>query len=296
METFDSASGLFDQSLAETVLDSLTFDYQDNVSWYCVQLVEKSSLQLQQLTVLIRGGTGKIADAMAERLGQTIEYGKRVTAIGIIPGEISSATSVSVTIAGATSQRNYSHVISTMPLSCLRMVDTTECNFSWDFQTAIRTLHYDSSVKIGIRFSARWWESSDLPKGPHHGGASYADRPTRTVVYPSYGINDPESGASILVSYTWAQDAQRLGAWAQGKESDAEEIMLKAIVKDLADMHQLDYTTLWNMKLDHKVYDWYASDYSAGWLSNSFAVYLPDILQAPLHFLALANFRVCIHM
>ncbi|KIM75171.1 hypothetical protein PILCRDRAFT_827593 [Piloderma croceum F 1598] len=246
METFNTATNLYDEALTETVMDSLDFDYDDNVSWFCVQ-----------------GGAGKIADAMASKLSQTIQYGKRVTAIAPVLNGSPNPESVNVTIAGEATPRNYTHVISTIPFSCLRMVDTTQCGFNWNFQTAIRALHYDSSVKVAIRFSTRWWEDSGLVNGPHLGGVSSTDRPTRTVVYPSYGINE-NTGASIIVSYTWAQDALRFGALAQGKGSETETVMLQTIIKDLADMHQVDYTTLWKSIVDYKVYNWYGHEYSAG--------------------------------
>jgi hypothetical protein len=37
METFASGTNLYDQALAESVIDSLEFDYKDDVSWYFVQ-------------------------------------------------------------------------------------------------------------------------------------------------------------------------------------------------------------------------------------------------------------------
>jgi hypothetical protein len=37
METFDSATNLYDEALTETVMDSLDFDFGPDVSWYCVQ-------------------------------------------------------------------------------------------------------------------------------------------------------------------------------------------------------------------------------------------------------------------
>jgi monoamine oxidase len=201
---------------------------------------------------------------MASKLSQAIQHGKRVTAIAPVTNGGTHATSVNVTVAGEASARNYSHVISTMPFSCLRMVDTTQCGFNWTFQTAIRALHYDCSVKVAIKFSSRWWESSGLVDGPHFGGVSSTDRPTRTVVYPSYGMGGT-TGATIIVSYTWAQDAMRLGALAQGQGSNPEHLMLQIIVKDLADMHQMDFNVLWNLIQDYKVHDWYADEYSAGW-------------------------------
>lgn len=213
---------------------------------------------------LIRGGAGKIADAMASKLNKTIQYGKRVITIALVTNGSPDAESVNVIIAGEADPRNYAHVISTMPFSCLRMVDTAQCGFNWTFQTAIRALHYDSSVKVAIRFSTRWWESSELVNGPHFGGVSSTDRPTRTVVYPSYGMNE-DTGASIIVSYTWAQDALRFGALAQGSGSDAETVMLQTIINDLADMHQFDYTKMWDLIVDYKVYNWYGDEYSAGW-------------------------------
>ena len=36
------------------------------------------------------------------------------------------------------------------------------------------------------------------------------------VMYPSYGMGGP-TGASMVVSYIWAQDALRFGAFAGGK-------------------------------------------------------------------------------
>ena len=211
---------------------------------------------------LSRGGAGQIADAMISKMSQKVEYGKRVTALATTMNG-NHADCVEVTVANELNTRKYSHAITTMPFSCLRLVDTTKCGFNWNLQTAIRALHYDSSVKVAIRFSRRWWEDPKLPGGPHYGGVSSTDRPTRVVVYPSYGIKQ-NTGATMIVSYTWSQDALRIGALAQGPDSEAETLLLESIVKDLAEMHQVKYESLWKMKLDHKVYDWYSSEYAAG--------------------------------
>lgn len=200
---------------------------------------------------------------MAGKLSQKVQYEKRVTAISPITRGGPFPTSVEVTIAHENSPRDYSHVISTMPFSCLRMVDTTKCGFDWTFQTAMRALHYDSSVKVAIKFSNRWWESPHLTKGPHVGGVSSTDRPTRTVVYPSYGLRET-TGATMIVSYTWAQDAMRFGALARGHGSEEETLVLQTIIKDLADMHQVDYNELLKIVEDYKVHDWYGDQYSAG--------------------------------
>ncbi|KAG8732220.1 hypothetical protein FRC12_019387 [Ceratobasidium sp. 428] len=119
-----------------------------------------------------------------------------------------------------------------------------------------------------MRFSERWWEKRE----PHQfGGVSSTDRPTRTVVYPSYGMNLSE-GASMIVSYTWAQDAFRLGSMAQGKGSPAEKALIAGILKDLADMHKItDATYLPGLMKDYHVYNWYGHEFSMG----AFALFGP---------------------
>jgi monoamine oxidase len=209
----------------------------------------------------IRGGAGLIADKMASVLSQKVQHSKRVTAIAIINDQ--TQASVNITFGDGVPPTNYAHVISTIPMSCLRMVDTTQCGFDWNTQTAIRTLHYDCSVKVAIKFSTRWWESSTLANGPHFGGISSTDRPTRVVVYPSYGMHQNED-ATMIASYTWAQDALRYGALAQGKGSDAETLLINRVIQDLGDMHGMDSGTLSKMVIDYKVHDWYADEYSIG--------------------------------
>ncbi|KAF8593122.1 FAD-linked reductase, partial [Ceratobasidium sp. AG-I] len=132
------------------------------------------------------------------------------------------------------------------------------------------------SVKVGIRFSERWWEGSRV-SSPQLGGVSSTDRPTRTVVYPSYGIGG--DSATMIVSYTWAQDAFRFGSYVQGKDSPAEQELLNIIFKDLTDMHGIvdkdgnpDYTYLPSLKLDYYAWSWYGNEFSVG----AFALFGPS--------------------
>ena len=37
METFDSATNLYDEALSESVMDSLDFRFKPNIKWYCIQ-------------------------------------------------------------------------------------------------------------------------------------------------------------------------------------------------------------------------------------------------------------------
>ena len=65
----------------------------------------------------------------------------------------------------------------------------------------------------------------------------------------------------MVVSYTLSQDALRFGAFAG---EGGEDVLLRSVMKDLADMHGVSEVVLWGMKVDHKVYYWFGSEYSAG--------------------------------
>jgi monoamine oxidase len=225
-----------------------------------------------------RGGTDKIASRAIEKLSKPVQRGKRVTAIIPVGVPGKKVQSVKLTINNKT-QAEYHHVVSTIPFGCLRLVDTSQCNFSWDLQTAIRTLHYDGSTKVAIQFKSRWWEK--LP-APQIGGVSSTDRPTRTVVYPSYGLHG--EAATMIVSYTWAQDAFRTGAMAQGKGSAAETALLDVILKDLTDMHHIkdahgkpDYAYLRGLMKDYHVWNWYSNEFSMG--KPTLLDYFPSFIQ-----------------
>jgi monoamine oxidase len=98
--------------------------------------------------------------------------GKRVTKVA--PSKSSDdehRQGLNVSVEGELKPRFYTHVISTVPLACLRMVDMEECKLSYALREALRGLHYKPSVKVGIRFQRRWWEE-DLG---HFGGVSKTD-------------------------------------------------------------------------------------------------------------------------
>jgi monoamine oxidase len=190
-----------------------------------------------------------------------VQQGRRLTAVApIFEANSTRATALKVTTTSKSGliDSEYAHVISTMPFGCLRMVDTSALEFPWELQTALRTLHYDSAIKVAVKFKTRWWEK--LPQ-PQVGGASRTDRPTRTVVYPSYGIGSED--ATMIVSYTWAQDALRIGAYVKGHDSASEQMLLECIKRDLADMHDIKDMSILD-HVDHKIVNWYGDEYSNG--------------------------------
>jgi len=194
---------------------------------------------------------------MKEKIKGKVTMDARVTALAIQPEEIHI---VKVSVAGHEKPRQFNHVITTLPFGCLRNVDTSACFFSWDLQTAIRSLRYECSTKVAVQFSSRWWEQDNLKQC---GGVSSTDRPIRKVIYPSYGMNKNE-GATIIVSYTWSQDAARMGSFVQGHNSPEEKLLVDLIIGDLAVMHSLDKEYLCGLIVDYHAYDWSHEPNSAG--------------------------------
>ena len=123
METFGSATGIYDQALTETILSSLDFDYEEGVKWYCIQSVFSHPWRrlLPEDRFWNRGGFGVIADAMKAKLpAKNIVNGARATAIA------PTDSGLNIKIAREHKPWAYSHVISTIPFSCFRMVDTSQ--------------------------------------------------------------------------------------------------------------------------------------------------------------------------
>lgn len=110
---------------------------------------------------------------MRTTLSQKVQTGKRVTAISpaAYDKEVKRSRKLAVQVACEDKPREYSHVISTVPLGCLRTIDLDKCKLSYPLREALRSLQYGPSVKIGMKFSSRWWE-----KAGHFGGVSSTDR------------------------------------------------------------------------------------------------------------------------
>ena len=71
-------------------------------------------------------------------------------------------------------------------------------------------------------------------------------------------------GATIIVSYTWSQDATRMGSLVQGYNTPEEKLLVDLIIGDLAVMHGLDKEYLSNLVVDHHAHDWSHEPNSGG--------------------------------
>ena len=164
------------------------------------------------------------------------ETGKRVAWLKLdleVPRERSQ---VAVTLNHEAQPRVYGHVVSTLHFGCLRLVGTRSCRIPFTLQQAIQSLQYEPPVKLAMRFSTRWWRILQN----HWDGVSRADRPTRIVVHPSYGIDTDT--ATMIISYTWTQDAPRNAASVKG--SVADNMLRDSTLSDLAECTQFNMSGL----------------------------------------------------
>uniref|UniRef100_A0A8C4DRH6 Amine oxidase n=1 Tax=Dicentrarchus labrax TaxID=13489 RepID=A0A8C4DRH6_DICLA len=121
---------------------------------------------------------------------------------------------------------------------------------------ALRAVHYDSSTKIILTFSKKFWESDGI-----HGGKSITDRSSRFIYYPSHSFPANKTIGVLLASYTWSDDSLLFNG---ASDEELKELALR----DLAKIHQRDVRPYCTGVL---VKRWSADPYSLG----AFALFTP---------------------
>ncbi|XP_029382350.1 L-amino-acid oxidase-like [Echeneis naucrates] len=122
--------------------------------------------------------------------------------------------------------------------------------------TAMRSVHYESSTKIILTFSQKFWEKDGIK-----GGKSITDGPSRFIYYPSHSFQNQTVGV-LLASYTWSDDSLLfLGA--------SEEELKELTLRDLEKIHpDVDVRALCTGVVVKK---WSADPHSLG----AFALFTP---------------------
>jgi monoamine oxidase len=130
-----------------------------------------------------------IGKAFAREVGDLIRYGAKVTQIqqngsGVTVSYVDTASPSTV------QQATANWCICTIPLPILSQLPV---DVSAPMKSAIDSVPYAASVKIGLQFKRRFWEEDDAI----YGGISYTDLPIRQIAYPNYGFN--RGGRGILL-------------------------------------------------------------------------------------------------
>ncbi|KIK56250.1 hypothetical protein GYMLUDRAFT_1016410 [Collybiopsis luxurians FD-317 M1] len=229
-ETFDTSTGWFDSSFAETVLDQLAFNWD---KW------NKSAPPTDWFR--IDGGSSRIAETMYADIrkyhgSDPIKFNVRVKRIS------QTNSGVTISIDGEDDQI-FPDVICTLPLPVLRSIDMVDAGLTHRQATAMRQLDYGASSKIGMLFKTAWWKD----QLGIIGGQTFSDSPLRTIVYPS-----DEDSTAIIASYCWTEDADRLAALI----ADKKVILIQLVLKELARIHELDVGMLRDNLIETFGWNW----------------------------------------
>lgn len=235
-------------------------DFDRTKPWWCVE-----------------GGTQQIAQKMQETLKQqqAVQFNKTVTALSYIDEKYDQ---INVTVKDEQSPRTYDAVFNSAPLGAMQHMQLEGLNLNWGTKSAIRSLGYGASCKVGIRFKSLWWMQKDVlgVNCVKRGGQGKTDLPIRCCVYPSYNIDDdPEQPGVLLASYTWSQEAERIGALISRNSPDGEDELREVLIHDLARLH----ANKWKKSADevndgeyqrlHKIIsDAYITHYAYNWYEN----------------------------
>ncbi|MFC7704750.1 flavin monoamine oxidase family protein [Plastorhodobacter daqingensis] len=166
-------------------------------------LSASDSMNTQMPMFQPRGGMDMIAQAMQREVEDLIRFNTRVVALE------QDDEGVTVTFEdrrspGSTEQLRADYCVCTLPFSVLGQVDH---NLSGPLSNVIDTMHYASSIKVGLEFDRRFWEEDEQI----FGGITYTDLPISMISYPSNDYFRRGSGV-LLGAYSWGATSYQFNA------------------------------------------------------------------------------------
>jgi monoamine oxidase len=157
-----------------------------------------------------------------------------------------SGDKIEVMLAGAKEPESYDMVFNTTAMGPLQRMDIEGLVPGFGLPedqkkilTGIRTLSYDRACKVAIKFKTRWWKGMYKNSKTHNlfGGVSSTDLSISNVVYPSW--DDGDKSAVLMASYSWAQDATRMGSLIPDYSKQDPSIDDEVIKQSLQDLSKL---------------------------------------------------------
>ena len=199
-----------------------------------------------------------MARYILQRKHGVIHLNSKVTSIGLSNDE----RSVDV-VTNDTDLHRFSHAICTIPLTVLRTIDTSKAKLTPLQYTALRTLGYNSCVKVGMQFRTAWWTTGVDKDGNSLkivGGQTYTDKPVKTIIYPSYGNIRAGTTTTLIAGYCLSDDSRGLAAIIEKDHTELTNVVLK----DLAEIHNVTAEFLRNELIDTFAWSWSSDPYSMG--------------------------------
>ncbi len=201
----------------------------------------------------IAHGMNRLPLAMAHLIGyKNITLNARVNGVR---NKDDGRVSISISGCDTTIDVTFDKVIMAIPPPALRMI-TNRPAWSEKKELAIRSMHFESLYKMGLRFKTRFWER--VGPASCRGGQSTTDLPIRWIVYPSNGIGD--DGPGVLLVYSWMTDAD---VWVPLTPEERRDLALANLAE------------VYNGKIDTKdgsvinVYDLILATSDAAWSARN---------------------------
>ena len=213
IDFYSSGTGWFDQAFTENVLESLAFEYVNdddrNTENYwrkklglpsIEEIEEKEELEAEvpkgkpgENVIMknvnwwcVNGGTEEVVHRIKAKLrGEKIHCNSRVTKIQYIEDENDKSKKMEVRFLEKIGEdpdkfveksRRYSAVINSTTLAALQKMDLTDLDLPYAMKASIRSLRYDSSTKVGMKFKKQWWNTEF---GIKKAGLGKTDMPLR---------------------------------------------------------------------------------------------------------------------
>jgi monoamine oxidase len=193
----------------------------------------------------IDGGNDKLPYSFLPELQQNILYSQKVHGI------IQKDDGVEVIVRDRTTNRYHrfqgDYTIVTVPYSVFQFIDVHPYeSISFKKWKAINELNYVSSVKIGLEFKSKFWETIKI-------GNIISDLPIRYTYRPSHNIGAPGPGV-MLGSYSWGQNAN---LWSSLPEDERIREALQNLYKIYGEQVYKEFST-------GASYSWAENQFSAG--------------------------------
>ncbi|WZH45791.1 uncharacterized protein QYS62_006859 [Fusarium acuminatum] len=270
------STGLFDQSIVESLCDYSDFQASANKPWHRLE-----------------NGMSTVTDKMEQCIGDPnwdshndikLEVKKNCPVTAMKDNVEGEKIEVTVSESGKTRTEAYDMVFSTTAMGPLQRMDLKgmvdgfgPSPIKEKVLNGIRALSYDRSCKVAVKFKTRWWK--DMYKNSEHkfGGVSGSDMPVSNVVYPSW--DDKDKSAVLMVSYTWAQDATRMGSLIPDyskQDPSIDDAVVAHCFEDLAKLWaktdpKITTKFLRGEYVTHHAYAWSHDPYTSG----AFALFGP---------------------
>ncbi|KAG8670556.1 hypothetical protein FPOAC2_09919 [Fusarium poae] len=275
-ESAETSTGLFDQAFIESLCDYSDFQAAKGKDWWRLE-----------------GGMSVVTDKMNKCIEDEdwlphnrVSFKVKTNTPVVAMSESEAGEKIEVTIAGAKETQSYDMVFNTTAMGPLQRMEISglvpgfglpDCQKK--ILTGISALSYDRACKVAIKFKTRWWKDmyKNSTTDDTFGGVSGTDLSISNVVYPSW--DDGDKPAVLMASYSWAQDATRMGSLIPDYSKQDPSIDDAVVTQSLQNLAKLwsksDPTItvdfLRSQYVTHHAYAWSHDPYTGG----AFALFGP---------------------